>query len=512
MSLNLSEVWIDKKSKRQLLEYHTEKTNSSRRCLIFICTWLLPTGSRNVFPKKTQSRIQLGDFYCEQYTTSAVAIATCAFILVLVLFALFHDVVLMRTFIVVAAISVSIAFPSSWLHLTFVLIFIVLFTFTGATTSARFSKMFIFYMQTFYSIFPPQVENAIIEDVYVIFRFTGLKFTTIPCIFPKSLIYSVNREINNFACSVCASLIVLFITVCFVLFKNLIESCKRPEQNVTPLKHQLAFALVFSAYFSFFNVSTFALKAFRNQLGTGSEIQIAIAGCIFFVVLSIGSLVFLPHRHRNRLDSEEVMSWLGFLYKSYREENALSRRRNWQYYEIYFMLFRLLLAVFLILVEKDWRFIAMALVLVAMVLFYYKVTPFTDLWANFVAIVPIVSLVIINVIIYVYLKSRPSSFSSIADDLILIVNLVTIAFFMKLIVPRGWRQCCAWCKACHTCSGRQENNRDAFENLIPTGDRLVVNDDIEECIGTEVNVNSDERQWSSPSEEVQCKEVEPIAN
>ena len=492
--LNLSRHLLLENNMALTIEYVSRK--ASKRCIIRACNTLLHNDNSN--EQHQQHITQTYYTKCAIYESTEVTLAICGFFIVLSLFALFHDATIMRIAISITMIALSLALSEdSWMYLSFLLVFILLFIFTGASTSARFVKSFIFFMQTYYTIFPPLVKE--LSRLLTILRFNSLHFTTLPCIFQDSLIYSVKRRWNNLVCSFCAPLVALFIILCFILLRRILRLCIRKSRNDTPFVDQCAFAVVFVAYYSFFNSSTLAFNTFCNSPLNGEERTLAIFGLIAFGLLPFVVFTSLLYKYRSNLDDERVLSWLGYLYRSYRPENDFGRKR-WQYYEIWFMCFRFTLSLILTLIEADWKFLLVIAVLLLMAFFYYKVTPFTDIWANFVALVPILSLIIICIIFLI------PGHLTMEYNLILIVFEVTICFFVKIIVPSDWRKLCMDIKACCGCHNRSADSTEDSRRLLRNGAtgedegnvriRVIANI-IEEYRGVEANEH--DVQTQSPS-------------
>ena len=492
--LNLSRHLLLENNMALTIEYVSRK--ASRRCIIRACNTLLHNDNSN--EQHQQHITQTYYTKCITYETIEITLAICGFFIVLSLFALLHDATIMRIAIFITMISLSLALSEdSWMYLSFLLVFTLLFIFTGASTSARFVKSFIFFMQTYYAIFPILLQE--LSRLLTMLRASSLHFTTLPCIFQDSLIHSVKRRWNNLVCSFCAPLVALFIILCFILLRRILRLCIRKSRNDTPFVDQCAFAVVFVAYYSFFNSSTLAFNTFCNSPLNSEEYKLAIFGLIAFGLLPFVVFTSLLYKYRSNLDDERVLSWLGYLYRSYRPENDFGRKR-WQYYEIWFMCFRFTLALILTLMETVWKFLLVIGVLLLMAVFYYKMTPFTDIWANFVALVPICSLIIICIIMLIprHLTMR--------YNLISTVFLVTTSFFLQIIAPSGWSRFYTNIKAYCGCHNRSADSTEDSGRLLRNGatgedegnacTRVIVNT-IEEYRGVEVNEHDAQRQSSS---------------
>ena len=507
--LNISKTWFPQDNTKSKFRYGLKSGNKTN-CFVLVCISLVPKGSDMLSKRPPLSH----SYYtiCKKYDSSEIVLAVCVFYVVLASFTLFHDYVVMRIALFLAFISLPFVFSeNSWLPLTFLSIFILLFIFTGAKTRAKYTKSFIFFMQTYTAMFPPLLKG--IDKLYTALRFSSLHFTTLPCIFQESLINSKNSRQNSLICSFCAPLIALLIITFFILFKRLLKKYIGSAQNdVSSLKNQFFFALVFVAYYSFFNASILAFKTFNNYSIRETETQLAVFGLIAFALLPIAVFASLLHRYRNSLNDEGVLSWLGYLYKSYMPDSDYGRSTKWHYYEIYFMCFRILLSLPLTLIQPDWKYLVAILVLIIMAIFYYKLTPFTDIWANFVILVPIFSLIIINLFLYILPLRNPY----IERDLITIVLGVTLSFYVRIIVRPICRQTCINIKSHSRRQQRPERSDEESRRLLPNGGTSsrdagyssirVLQNIIPETPGAEIDQEALQGQSSSYNLTDQCQE------
>ena len=279
---------------------------------------------------------------CQKYPTTEVAYAVCGFLLVMALFALHYDSAIVRLLLVITLVTLALVLHAkSWMYFFFLLVFTLLFIFTGSHMDSGISKGFLFYFQTLSAMFPIDLD---IGALATLLGFNNSQFLTLDCVFPDVLIYSENKDLHRFIFSVCSPFVLLIVILFFILFKTFVRCWFGYPQDETPIKCQFAFVFIFIAYFSFFNASSLVFSALISSSGETKFLLATVFCSLFVVFLPLVVFALLLHRHRDTLNNPSVRSWLGYLYASYQlPENQTPRLRYWYLLEIPFMLFRFLL-------------------------------------------------------------------------------------------------------------------------------------------------------------------------
>ena len=297
-----------------------------------------------------------------------------------------------------------------------------------------------------------------LSNLYSTLNLTNLKVLGLVCVFPSLLGMSDNSLSNTFTISIFAPAAVFLLIFFFLIVKKLIKRCLRIENEEASLKKQTASAMIFIAYFSFFNASTLFISTFSCKTDPSGDsymnskpyqsvrcyseewyimLKAASAGCCLFILLPLLIFSFLLHKCKDSLHEPSTASWLGYLYTSYKPNDNMMVHTSWRFFEILFMVYRFVLAVSISIPESDsiWKPIGTMIVLLAIIPVFLFIKPYTYHSDNVAAFIAILSLIFT---LFVATTINPSSQDpTIALIIIMLVNIVIVLMFIGLILGRG---------------------------------------------------------------------------